>query len=195
MMVEAIEQRIKSALDKFPPVRQSFVFLLNHLNGQKEIVAAEIGVYQGLNAVSMMGNCSRLKLYCIDGYERISIETGGAMISERDKQAIRDCSVSLLNPFKDRVIRIFQQSEVCYKDFPDEYFDYVYIDGEHLYDYVKRDIELWYPKVKKGGMLAGHDFEMKEVMHAVAEFRDINNMKHFAFSTGGGESDWWFIKQ
>ena len=194
-MAEVMEKLIKNAIDKLPSVRGSFLTLLNNVNGQKEIIGAEIGVYQGLNAVNMLRNCSRLKLYCVDGYERITVETGGAIVSKREIDTIRDFSIALLNLFKDRVIRIFQQSEICYKDFPDEYFDYVYIDGEHLYDWVKRDIELWYPKVKKGGILAGHDYEMSSVMRAVTEFRDIRNMKNFTFSTGNGESDWWFIKQ
>lgn len=42
--------------------------------------------------------------------------------------------------------------------FADESLDYVYIDGNHAYDYVKLDLETWYPKLKKGGILAGHDY-------------------------------------
>jgi hypothetical protein len=39
-----------------------------------------------------------------------------------------------------------------------ESLDFVYIDANHKYDAVKKDLELWYPKVRKGGVFAGHDY-------------------------------------
>jgi predicted O-methyltransferase YrrM len=43
-------------------------------------------------------------------------------------------------------------------DFKDESQDFVFIDADHSYEAVKADIEAWYPKVRPGGMLAGHDY-------------------------------------
>ncbi len=40
--------------------------------------------------------------------------------------------------------------------FPDEYFDWVYIDANHLLTY--QDAVAWWPKVKTGGWLTGHDY-------------------------------------
>lgn len=37
-------------------------------------------------------------------------------------------------------------------------FDFVYIDGNHIRDYVAEDIALWWPRVRSGGILAGHDW-------------------------------------
>jgi predicted TIM-barrel fold metal-dependent hydrolase len=42
--------------------------------------------------------------------------------------------------------------------YPDRFFDYVWIDAAHDYENVKRDIESWYPKLKSGGVLFGHDY-------------------------------------
>ncbi len=39
--------------------------------------------------------------------------------------------------------------------------DLVFIDGNHDYDFVKEDIELWLPKVRSGGILAGHDYDLR----------------------------------
>jgi len=44
------------------------------------------------------------------------------------------------------------------KQFEDGYFDFVYIDANHTYNSVIADLEAWYPKIRKGGMLAGHDY-------------------------------------
>ncbi len=44
------------------------------------------------------------------------------------------------------------------KDFEDNSLDFVYIDANHEYDYVKQDITEWTKKVKPGGIVAGHDY-------------------------------------
>lgn len=51
--------------------------------------------------------------------------------------------------------------------------DFVFIDGLHTYDQVKKDCINFFPKVKKGGVFAGHDFTIiDDVNRAVKEFRD-----------------------
>nr|MDJ0636632.1 class I SAM-dependent methyltransferase [Xenococcaceae cyanobacterium MO_188.B29] len=49
-------------------------------------------------------------------------------------------------------------SDIVLAQFPDEYFDWVYIDGNHLYEYVKKDIELSFRKTKIGGYITGDDY-------------------------------------
>jgi predicted O-methyltransferase YrrM len=53
--------------------------------------------------------------------------------------------------------------------FENESLDFVFIDGNHWYDYVKKDIEAWLPKIKKGGIISGHDYEENGVSTAVRE--------------------------
>ncbi|MBT5491708.1 class I SAM-dependent methyltransferase, partial [bacterium] len=36
--------------------------------------------------------------------------------------------------------------------------DFIYIDANHTYESAKEDIQLWYPKIKVGGMISGHDY-------------------------------------
>jgi lipopolysaccharide biosynthesis glycosyltransferase len=43
-------------------------------------------------------------------------------------------------------------------NFEDSSLDFVYIDARHDYDSVLKDIKLWYHKVRKGGIIAGHDY-------------------------------------
>jgi predicted O-methyltransferase YrrM len=44
------------------------------------------------------------------------------------------------------------------EDFADDSLDFVFIDATHTYDAVSRDLSAWWPKVKAGGLLAGHDY-------------------------------------
>lgn len=85
-----------------------------------------------------------------------------------------------------RLIREFSVNAARF--FPDEYFDFIYIDADHTYDAVKEDLQAWYPKIKKGGILSGHDYISAQktiqlghsvpfgVIEAVSEFKTENNI-------------------
>ena len=60
--------------------------------------------------------------------------------------------------YEDRAIMIRANSKIASNFFEDNSLDFVYIDANHAYEFVKEDIELWYPKVKSGGYVMGHDY-------------------------------------
>ena len=79
---------------------------------------------------------------------------------------------------------------ILVKEFDNEYFDYVYIDSDHSYECVKKDINQWYPKIKEGGIIAGHDYCKRTVkrdtgttvfgvIKAVDEFITNNRINNF----------------
>jgi predicted O-methyltransferase YrrM len=62
--------------------------------------------------------------------------------------------------------------------YKDRSLDFVFIDGSHEYEDVKEDIYHWYPKVKKGGIIAGHDYTTYAgVKEAVDEFFNLEEIK------------------
>ena len=62
--------------------------------------------------------------------------------------------------------------------FQDNSVHFGFIDASHLYPNVKRDMAAWYPKIKQGGYLAGHDWiSGPEVRQAVTEFADQNGLQ------------------
>ena len=63
-----------------------------------------------------------------------------------------------ISGYEDRGIMVRATSEVAADMFEDFSLDFVYIDANHAYDFVKQDIKLWYPKVKQNGYLCGHDY-------------------------------------
>ena len=63
------------------------------------------------------------------------------------------------------------------KDFGDETIDFVFIDGDHHYNAVIKDLNVWYPKVKKGGIFSGHDIKHVGVIKALSEFCRENKVK------------------
>lgn len=52
---------------------------------------------------------------------------------------------------------------------PDGSLDFIFIDADHSYEGCKADIEAWRPKVRKGGMVTGHDLNWPPVAKAVTE--------------------------
>jgi hypothetical protein len=76
-----------------------------------------------------------------------------------------------IEPVKDIINPVRKSSEDAVKDYKDESLDFVFIDAGHEYEDVIKDINYWLPKVKKGGILAGHDYSQDSpgVMRAVHE--------------------------
>ena len=63
------------------------------------------------------------------------------------------------------------------KLYPDEYFDFVYLDGDHTYNGVMSDLEAWKNKVRKGGYLSGHDYDMSD--NIIPGFDYVNDKTMF----------------
>jgi predicted O-methyltransferase YrrM len=66
-----------------------------------------------------------------------------------------------LKPLLDlKVVNLIKgHSQDVVSKYPDETLDFCFIDGSHEYEDVKKDIQAYLPKVKKGGILAGHDYD------------------------------------
>ena len=67
-------------------------------------------------------------------------------------------SMLAVEGFEDRAFMLRMKGDDAAELFPDGSLDFVYIDANHNYESVKSDIECWYPKVKYGGLLLGHDY-------------------------------------
>jgi len=127
---------------------------------------AEIGVFRAGSARFILRNCSHIiqEYWGIDKYDT---RWNGVTYThpklnedrwhEMYKQSCRYCSFypqfRIMRMSSEEAAQLFPK-----RFFPDGYFDFVYIDADHTYDMVKKDIQLWLPLVKKGGMMGGHDY-------------------------------------
>ncbi len=119
--------------------------------GNKEVIVAEIGTWEGSNALEILEIFNVKKIYLIDPYlDYNGFEIEGS-ISEAQKTAIKK-----LNKYKNKIIWINKKSNNAINDIPNN-LDFIYIDGNHEYKYVKDDLNNYYPKVKSRGFLFGHD--------------------------------------
>lgn len=133
---------------------KGFLTLLNELGFK---VGAEIGVSKGRYARAMCQGIPGLKLYCVDPWEAYPDyveqhdEAGQKLLNE-----LLEVTKERLAPYDYEIIRKYSMDAV--KDFKDESLDFVFIDGNHSFEYVVDDIAAWSKKVRKGGIVAGHDY-------------------------------------
>ena len=128
----------------------------------KDSICAEIGVWKGDYSDAILYHVHPKKLHLIDPwkfYTTFGKRWYGGMVA-KEQRDMDDIYESVKEKFKDRNEVEFhrQTSEEAAKSFEDNYFDWVYIDGNHYYEFVKKDLEMYLPKTKKGGYLAGDDY-------------------------------------
>ena len=134
-------------------VRDNLYEIFNEL-GYK--VGAEIGVRMGNNAVAMFQRVQDLKLYLIDSWCNY-----GEYFTQNDDHDLLYCFAAArrrLEDYNGVFIRKFSADAV--KEIEDNSLDFVYIVANHSYDYCMMDIIMWTQKVRKGGIVSGHDYRV-----------------------------------
>ena len=160
-------------------VRNDFTRIINK-EGYK--IGAEIGMERGYNSAYLLENSNLDKLYCFEFYKT------------RASRNTRDITLEKMSKFGDR----FELIEGCSWDealkFDDNFFDYVYIDGDHVR--VAKDLRAFWPLVRSGGMFSGHDYVKARkcrVIEAVDAFSEKHNVS-FNFTEEELPS-FWMIKE
>lgn len=166
---------------------------LQQLKGKKNLVGAEIGVDAGYNASRMLSHLDIKKLYLVDPY--LPYVYNDWNVANPSKQL--QVALNALKSFKDQIVWINTSSLEATKYIEDNSLDFVYIDGNHQYEFVKADIKAWLPKVKKGGILGGHDYthpETPAVKTVVDEIFLNKGGYNFFVDLSPGQYDWWIVK-
>lgn len=147
------------------------------LKEKNPLFGAEIGVKEGRFISHLLENFPELTMYAVDPWEEQP--EGNEDYREWDFNNIYNRYKAAVKPYSDRVIELREYSETAADKIPDGSLDFVFIDAQHDYYSCKRDIALWLPKVKKGGLLSGHDYNPKfpGVIRAVdEEFKPITGL-------------------
>lgn len=160
--------------------------------------AVEIGTHRAEFADLFLNKWRGKMLHCVDpwsvprGYES-QVKFLNQSVSRRaDYRKAQEL-------LKDRPARLLRMtSEKAAPLFADGSLDFVYVDGDHSYEMVKKDLELWWPKLKQGGIMAGHDFvcppieDWPGVQQAVLEF--AGNLDLYLIVEEGGQP-WTFYTE
>jgi predicted O-methyltransferase YrrM len=147
---------------------------------------AEIGVADGRYSFILCKNIPGLELIAVDPFYRSGHEAKAHEI---------------LASFHTNIMKTTSMEAVL--KVPDESLDFVFIDGDHHFDYVMEDIIGWTRKVRKGGIVSGHDFYnfhnsgVKEAVMTYAGIHEITLNIIPEDKTAYIDDQhpcWWFVK-
>jgi predicted O-methyltransferase YrrM len=180
--------------DHIPPVRvkhftrEKLVMLFAELGFKR---GAEIGVAEGNYSNLLCTLVPGLQIYCVDPYHEYY--RGGSILRTNEEcEARYQVATKKLAAFDATFLRM--TSVEAAKQIPDGSLDFVYIDGDHAFDFVMLDLIAWYPKVRSGGIVSGHDyyrFRGAGVVDAVNAFTHAHGVYEFFLDDQRETSFFW----
>lgn len=190
---EFLHNRFNKRSDQISPVRiAKFTRVdLAKLFGELGLVyGAEIGVADGQNSLTLCKNISDLQLLCVDPWEVYK----GNPRAHNNQDRMFELAQERLSSYNVHFAKNMSMEAVQNED--DNSLDFVYIDGNHSFDYVMQDIIEWSRKVKKGGIISGHDyyrFRWAGVVDAVDAYTKAHQI-HEWFVTDEKETSFFWVK-
>lgn len=154
-----------------------------------KISGAEIGVFRGDFSRMLLRRLNIEVLFLVDPYFRYEGYTDD--LGTENFSKLKAITHKKLKRYENKIY-IEHTSEAAVWMLNKEILDFVYIDANHAYEYVKQDIEMWWDKIKKGGVLGGHDMSASSpgVCRAVVEFCNKKGL-----TLQGKSVEWWVIKK
>ena len=143
----------------------------------------ELGVCKGANFYEMIKHGPKLAV-AVDSWidDGVTSRNDGEYSQEVLDKQYEDFAMSTADKPFVKIYREYTFDAAAH--FKDNYFDLIYIDADHSYEGCLRDIEDWYPKVRKGGFLLGDDYRIYEGRRAGIKFGVIEAVNEFAKKNG-----------
>ena len=121
----------------------------------------EIGVFKGEFLDYIVNNCS---IYSIDGVDLFQGESCSGDVNGNNvvHYNLANSYYELTDKYKNSsIVKLIKSDSSSYlKTIDNDYYDIIYIDGDHSYEGVKNDLINAYNKIKNSGYIMGHDYEM-----------------------------------
>jgi len=180
--------------------------------------AVEVGVWQGGFSKQILSTWKGNKLYMVDAWEHNSDYPAERGSRTDDMNKAENSVEKYTKPDGSKRYELVQGwSHQAAGRFADGEFDFIYLDATHTYSALRQDIVSWYPKLKVGGVMAGHDYRNRympsgrekgdelindrffAVKDAVDAFAGERNLRVYVVSQPGGGSEfnvasWYLIK-
>lgn len=156
-------------------------------------VGVEVGVERGIFSEMVLQNPDT-KLYCVDPW--LAYKGYRDHVSQDKLDGFYEQTKEKLSKYNCEIIR--KTSMEAVKDFEDESLDFVYIDANHNFENVAMDLIHWMKKVKKGGIVSGHDYVKRKGERYINHTVDVINAYANAYGIEVlvfNDSSWLWIKQ
>jgi hypothetical protein len=135
------------------------------------------------------------KLYLVDAWEQLD-QLGDGGYGQTWHNGNYQQVLDRVEPFKDKVVILKGLSWDMAEKIPDNSLGMVYIDADHSYESVKKDLEAYYSKVVPGGIISGHDIlnPAYGVKKAVEEFCEGRFELNIIPDEEPAMASYWFLK-
>lgn len=121
---------------------------------------AEIGVYDGTCSELLRKLLPTATLFLVDPWEIDATYEASDGVRTIEDSSMNEAFKKVQDLFQnDPLAHILKKTSKQAASLVPDGLDLVFIDGNHDYEFVKEDIELWLPKIRPGGILAGHDYK------------------------------------
>jgi hypothetical protein len=123
-------------------------------------LGAEIGVLEGRFSEFLLDVWHGKKLFCVDPWKEFPPEDyrDNKNVPQAEHDRLFAETVRRLGRFGPRAEVVRRTSRQAAALFSDRQLDFVFLDAQHHYEAVREDLALWRPKIRPGGILAGHDY-------------------------------------
>lgn len=163
----------------------------------------EIGAWKGRSSVFMgveIHNSGKtIKFDCVDTWKGSETENDHQTDEYVKEGKLFEKFTANIGRVSHVITPIVSDSVSASEKYTDDSLDFVFIDGDHRYEYVLADIKAWLPKVKQGGMLAGHDYgwceDVRKAVHEIlgegeGKFKDNYGVGYSSYSDPWNEGCW-----
>ena len=157
-------------------IREDFPLFLKKLGLNNR--GAEIGVDTGVFSTVLISAGFDL-FFSIDNWSSDILDT----VEEDGRPSTKPAEDNYrlarqrLSFFGERSKILRKTSEEAAYMFENHYFDFVYLDADHRYEEILKDLHLWYPKIRPGGILAGHDYKDETIYWEKTNLRSYFGVK------------------
>lgn len=171
--------------------------ILKRIPVDAHYIGVEVGVWRGDTGKRLLAARENITHIMIDPWKQPA--KNSRYYKSKDNTALKDQATfdecyeyvkSEVEKFGKRAIIIRKKSKIAVRQFEDKSLDYVFIDGEHTYQAVKEDINLWLPKIKPGGIIGGHDY--KNLPRFPGVHKAVDELFPFTAVIDGDHT--WFVK-
>lgn len=155
-------------------MQKRYELLAELINSEGYKVGAEIGCRRGDTTGYILKNCPELiMIHAVDAWRIIPKEHQTDYYKKEDKRLnfpkVFSQFKANIRGFEDKVDMLRGLSWEQADNIPDNSLDFIFIDADHAYESVLKDLNAWIPKVRQGGLLSGHDIHMQSVQDALNE--------------------------
>lgn len=181
---------LDSSIVQLPITREELLTLFAEFEFK---IGVEIGVNNGRFAKRMCAAIPGLKYYGVDpykryeGYDIVTHDSTYRNSLMKATEAVKGYDATIIKDFSASASKNFEKE-----------VDFVYVDGNHDFEYVFSDILLWYPKIRVGGIMSGHDYKNdfdSGVKGAVDWCVELFHINRLFITSRERDISWFWIKK